>query len=265
MMKGNKIRVLLVDDDPEIAWAVGRCLTRANCAVVTCGDGAEAINLLREKTFDVLVTDIQMPKLNGLALIEWVARHRQKIRIVAITAFGCPSVQQVVLRKGAILYLEKPFDPNILKDLILSDQDSSSFYGNIDKVDLFDYVQLIFHTMRKVILKVKSADGHVGLLYIKNGTACHAECGALRGEEAFYKCMSFEGGSFSTLPWKEPEAETIKTKGEFLLMDAAREKDETSGAIQPRHLVSNQDGETGFDFLLDVTEEGKLEDDWSNE
>ena len=265
MRRNDKTRVLIVDDDPEISWAVGRCLTRANCAVVTCGDGAEAIKLLREKTFDVLVTDIQMPKLNGLALIEWVARHRQKIRIVAITAFGCPSVQQVVLRKGAILYLEKPFDPNILKDLILSDQDRSSFYGNIDKVDLFDYVQLIFHTMRKVILQVKSADGDIGLLFIRNGTACHAECGDLRGEEAFYKCMAFEGGSFSTLPWKEPESETIKTKGEFLLMDAAREKDETSGATKSSRLMENTKGEAGFDFLLDVTEDRKFDDDWSNE
>ncbi len=265
MMEIDKTRVLLVDDDPEISWAVGRCLTRAKCAVVTCGNGAEAISLLREKTFDVLITDIQMPKLNGLALIEWVARHRQKIRVVAITAFGCPSVQQVVLRKGAILYLEKPFDPNILKDLVLSDQDRNTFYGNIDKIDLFDYVQLMFHTMRKVILQVKSADGDVGLLFIKDGTACHAECDKLSGEEAFYKCMAFEGGSFSTLPWREPERETIQTKGEFLLMDAAREKDETSGAIKPVRVSKEKTSDSGFDFLLNTKDDGQTEDDWSNE
>jgi CheY-like chemotaxis protein len=265
MTKTSKIRVLLVDDDPEISWAVGRCLTRASCKVVTCGDGAEAISLLREKAFDIMITDIQMPKLNGLALIEWVARHRQKIRIVAITAFGCPSVQQVVLRKGAILYLEKPFDPNILKDLIINDKERHSFYGNVDNVDLFDYVQLIFHTMRKVLLQVKSADGETGLLFIKNGTACHAECGALRGEEAFYRCMAFTGGSFSTLPWKDPDVETIKIKGEFLLMDAAREKDETSGSVRMNQSEASSKENAGFDFLIDTMDEEKLEDDWSSE
>lgn len=259
-----KTRVLLVDDDPEISWAVGRVLTRANCSVSTCGDGAEAIALLRERTFDVLITDIQMPKLNGLALIEWVAKHCKKMRVVAITAFGCPSVQQVVLRKGAILYLEKPFDPNILQDLISSDK-RQSFYGSVDQVDLFDYVQLIFHTMRKVLLQVNSASGETGRLYIKDGTACHAECGELRGEEAFYRCMAFSGGSFSTLPWEDPEEESIRTKGDFLLMDAAREKDETSGAHRTPREAPEKTGGAGFDFLLDNETEAAFEDDWSKE
>ena len=262
----KKTRVLLVDDDPEISWAVGRCLTRSNCSVSTCGDGAEAIELLRERSFDVLITDIQMPKLNGLALIEWVARHCKKIRIVAITAFGCPSVQQVVLRKGAILYLEKPFDPNILTDLVLTDQHKASFYGSVDEVDLFDYVQLIFHAMRKVVLQVNSASGEVGRLFIKDGTACHAECGDLQGEEAFYRCMAFNGGSFSTLPWEEPEKETIHIRGDFLLMDAAREKDETSGAHgTEKNLSKKETRGSGFEFLLDNDGGNKTEDDWSSE
>jgi hypothetical protein len=184
---------------------------------------------------------------------------------VAITAFGCPSVQQVVLRKGAILYLEKPFDPNILKELILSDEDRGCFYGSVDGVDLFDYVQLIFHTMRKVILQVNSDTGEVGHLYIKDGTVCHAECASLKGEEAFYKCMAFKGGSFSTLPWADPDEETINTKGEFLLLDAAREKDEN--AITQRTRLDDLDNEengSGFRFLLDTADIDTQEDDRRN-
>jgi hypothetical protein len=175
-------------------------------------------------------------------------------------------VQQVVLRKGAILYLEKPFDPNILKDLILSDKHRQSFYGSVDQVDLFDYVQLIFHTMKKVLLQVNSASGEIGRLYIRDGSACHAECGDLKGEEAFYRCMAFSGGSFSTLPWEEPSEVTIETKGEFLLMDAAREKDETSGAHKAaKNATGKSLNGAGFQFLLNNEEDGLFEDDWSSE
>ncbi len=253
MMKStDKIRVLLVDDDPTICWGVGRCLTRTGCSVVTCGDGAEAVSLMEQNPFDVLITDIQMPRLSGLALIEWVVHNRNRTRVVVMTAFGSPSVQQVVLKKGAILYLEKPFDPSILSDLILTDINADSFTGSVDGVDLFDYIQLIFHTMRRVLVRIHSSDGQTGRIYIKEGTAWHAECGEEEGEEAFYTCLGFRGGSFSTLPWEEPPKRTIHTRGDFLLMDAARTKDETSGTISmnpAREVRISQ-----FDFNLDETD-----------
>lgn len=228
MLNTNQTRVLLVDDDPEIAWGVGRCLTRAGCVVTTCGDGVEAIELLEERAFDVLITDIQMPRLNGLALVEWVAHHCPGTRVVVMTAFGSPSIQQVVLKKGAVLYLEKPFDPSLLSDLIFSEPDPDSFSGSVDGVDIFDYIQLIFHTMRQALVRIHSSDGREGRLFIKEGTAWHAECGDDEGESAFYACLGFRGGNFSTMPWEEPPRRTIHTRGDFLLLDAARTKDESA-------------------------------------
>ncbi|MCP4680451.1 MAG: response regulator [Deltaproteobacteria bacterium] len=227
----RKMQLLLVDDDPQISWGVGRCLTRAGCAVTTCGNGEEAIKVLKSKEFEFLITDIQMPRLNGLALIEWVAQNRPRMRIVAITAFGCPSVQQVVLKKGAILYIEKPFDPDILIETIKKPKPRKSFCGNVDSIDLFDYVQLVFVTMRELVLEISSCDGEEGLIFVKEGSACHAECGEIEGEEAFFKCLSFEGGAFVTLPWREPVKTTIDRRGDFLLMEAARSKDENDEII----------------------------------
>ncbi len=256
----DKPTLLLVDDDPEISWGVGRCLTRAGCSVVTCGDGAEAISILENREFDILVTDIQMPRLNGLSLIEWVARKRAGMRIVAITAFGSPSIQQVAIKQGAILYLEKPFDPRVLTDLISSDDSRNTFCGNVDDIDLFDYVQLVFVTMKRLVLKIASRRGDEGSIYIAEGTACHAECGELLGEDAFHRCLSFDGGSFKTLPWSEPEQKTIFSKGEFLLMEAARTKDE---GAQTGHISMALDRPSAGDIELDLLPDSVMTDDRS--
>ncbi len=249
----EKLRIILVDDDPEIAWGVGRCLTRAGCSVMTCGDGAEAIELLKSRQFDVLISDIQMPRLNGLELIEWVAKYRPDVRIMAMTAFGCPSIQQLVLKRGAIMYLEKPFDPQVLIDLFRPDQWRNSFYGSVNHIDLFDYVQLVFVTNRKLVLRISSCNDEDGLIFINDGTACHAVCGDLVGEEAFYRCLSFQGGVFSTMPWCAPEQETIDQKGEFLLMEAARIKDE-----HPRDDDRELGDETGIKLEWDIIPESTI-------
>ncbi len=224
-MSQPKRSVVLVDDDSEVVWGLGRCLTRAGFAVSTCTDGAEAVELLRSREFDVLVTDVQMPGVNGLALIEWVRENRPRSQVVVMTAFGSPQVKQVSLSKGAGLYLEKPVDPQFLIEIIRS-RSSDSFSGRVDQIDLFDYVQLMLLTRRRVLLEVSAQGGEGGLLYLNQGTVAHASCGALEGEPAFYRLLSFRGGAFSTLPWREPERATIERRGDFLLMEAARRKDE---------------------------------------
>jgi DNA-binding NarL/FixJ family response regulator len=222
----EKHTVLLADDDPDLSWAVGKFLTRAGLTVVTCTDGAEAISLIESREFDTLITDIQMPKVNGLALIDWVREHRPNMRVVVMTAFGSPFLRDLALRKGAILYLEKPVDPSILLEVIRSATSNTSFSGSVNEIDLFDYVQLMLLTQRQVVLEVSSRTGDQGMLFIDRGTIRHAVCMGLEGEDAFYRCMGFEGGSFTTLPWREPEKATINVRGDFLLMEAVRKKDE---------------------------------------
>jgi len=225
-MTNSKDRLLLVDDQLEMVWDLGRCLARAGFVVTTCGDASEALPLLEAKTFDILVTDIQMPNLNGLALIEWVRQNRPSIKTVVMTAFGSPSLKEVALRKGAILYLEKPIDPDLLVEVLRASAHSKSFTGAVNEIELVDYVQLMLLTRRQSVLQVTNVSGEEGFLFIDRGNVVHATCGDLVGEGAFYFCLSFEGGSFNTLPWREPDAVTITMRGENLLMESQRLKDE---------------------------------------
>lgn len=231
-MAVRKEAILIVDDDPEQVWALGRYFTRAGFSVTTCGDGAEAICVLESRHFDTVITDIQMPRLNGLALVDWLRENRSGTRVVVITAFGGPSIRHLSITKGAILYLEKPVDPDLLAEALTSTKGETAFSGNIDKIDILDYLQLMMLTGRQVVLEVSSKDGGQGLIYIDRGQVRHAKCGHLEGEEALFECLSFRGGSFVNLPWSKPDTFTITKAGEFLLMEAARKRDEAREAIE---------------------------------
>jgi len=230
----GKKRLLLVDDDADVVWGIGRYLTRRGFGVVTCGDGAEAVDLLTSEVFEAVVTDIQMPGLNGLALIEWINQNRPGTRVIVMTAFGSPSVQEVVKRKGAVLYLEKPVDPDLLVRVIENQSPRDSFSGVVDDIDLFDYVQLLLVSNRRALLEVVSTGGERGRLFIDGGQVRHAECGDVKGEDAFFRCLQFDGGRFASVAWREPEQDTIQRRGDHLLMDAARMKDESAHAGERR-------------------------------
>jgi CheY-like chemotaxis protein len=225
-MTNRKESILLVDDDPEVVWALGKYFTRAGFPVTTCGDGEEAIALLECKDFDIVITDIQMPRLNGLGLVEWLRANRTGTKVVVITAFGGPSMKNLSVKKGAILYLEKPVDPDLLAEALFSSEEETAFSGSIDNIDLLDYLQLMILIGRQVVLEVSSKDGGKGWIFIDNGVVKHARCDDLEGEEALYKCCCFEGGRFLNLPWSDPDKITIKKPGDFLLMEAARKRDE---------------------------------------
>lgn len=230
-MANGPASVLLVDDDADVVWGIGRCLTRAGFSITASGNGSEAIQLLATRSFDFLLTDIRMPEMNGLELTNWVRKNCPHTKVIIMTAFGSPALRQLSHRKGAIQYLEKPLDPNLLIDILLSTRNKESFAGSIDEIDLLDYVQLLLLTGRQVVVEVVSRNGARGLLYVDSGAVRHATCGNLSGEEALYHCLSFEAGSFANLPWHEPERFTIMKPWEFLLVEAARKRDETRAEL----------------------------------
>ena len=222
----DKTKVLLVDDDPEVVWAVGKYLTKAGFAITTCADGAEAIELLASRDVDCVVTDIKMPNVNGVALVDWLRRNRRAVRVVVMTAFGSPYIRELVLGKGAVLYLEKPVDPQLLVDVISRSDQKTAFSGTISDIDIMEYLQLMVLAGKRTVIEIFSREGIRGLVFVYDGRIIHSSCEENQGEEALNRCLTFEGGSFSNQPWKPPDRQTINKPSEFLLIEAARLRDE---------------------------------------
>jgi CheY-like chemotaxis protein len=223
---GTKREMLIVDDDPVLSWSLGKAFSRHGWRVTHSADGNDALALLKEKDFDAVLANAQLPGLGGLELVDWVRANRNQVRIVLMTNYGGPMVREAALRHGASLFLEKPVDVDFLVNVLDAERRADSFSGSIDEIDLFDWIQLMLMTNRQAVIDVTSSTGEKGRIWIDHGHIPHAICGALEAEQAFLSCLGFDGGSFSSLPWQPPTSQTIEDPGNHLLMEAARIRDE---------------------------------------
>jgi len=101
-------RVLLVDDQPEVRRVVRRNLTKAGFVVIEAWNGRVAIELARESTFDVVISDVRMPDMDGLDLL--AALHELDASLPVVLTSGSPGPPSVVQTRmlGAFAFLEKP-------------------------------------------------------------------------------------------------------------------------------------------------------------
>ncbi|HEX6898966.1 MAG TPA: response regulator [Thermoanaerobaculia bacterium] len=106
------VRLLIVEDEPDTREAVARFLQDYGAAVVAVSSAAEALDLLDAEVFDVLVSDIGMPGMDGYELIRTVrareAGSGRRLPAVAVTAFAQEEDRQRVLREGYTEYVPKP-------------------------------------------------------------------------------------------------------------------------------------------------------------
>ncbi len=107
-------RVLLVDDERKLAVLLAGELTDAGHSVLTAQDGRTAIQLIKEQAFDVVVTDIRMEEVDGLALLRAVKDACPDTDVIMMTAYASIETTVEALRKGAADYLIKPFPPEEL-------------------------------------------------------------------------------------------------------------------------------------------------------
>ncbi len=108
-------RVLIVDDEPSIRKVLAAHLGRMGYDVATAQDGAEAISALEDDLFHVVVSDMQMPVVNGLDLLRWVREHQPGLPLILITAHGTVDSAVQALKDGAFDYISKPFDQDELQ------------------------------------------------------------------------------------------------------------------------------------------------------
>jgi DNA-binding response OmpR family regulator len=100
---GRVARILVVDDEPSVLDVTGEFLVREGHEVETASGGEEALDLLRRRTFDLLITDIMMPGIDGLELAS-VAAEESKAAILLMSGGTTPR-----LRGRRMRFLRKPF------------------------------------------------------------------------------------------------------------------------------------------------------------
>ncbi|PKN13751.1 MAG: Fis family transcriptional regulator [Deltaproteobacteria bacterium HGW-Deltaproteobacteria-4] len=102
-------RILVVDDEASLREVLTIMLQREGYDVETAADGATAQALLRESDFDLIISDIKMPKITGLELLRFVREHAPETMMIMITAFSTSEDAVEAMKLGAFDYITKPF------------------------------------------------------------------------------------------------------------------------------------------------------------
>jgi DNA-binding NtrC family response regulator len=104
-------RILGVDDDPDIVEVLGDRLVSQGHTVRGAKDGVEALELIREEPPDVVLLDLQMPRMGGLALLRKLQEEASDLTVVVITAVGTIERAVESMKSGAYDFITKPFNP----------------------------------------------------------------------------------------------------------------------------------------------------------
>ena len=111
-------KILIVDDELIMRESLAGWLERDGHAVQTAPSGEDALEMLKESRFDILLVDIKMEGISGLDVLRQVKENDPDVAVVMITAYGSIPTAIEAMKNGAYDYMLKPFDPNELGILI---------------------------------------------------------------------------------------------------------------------------------------------------
>lgn len=114
----NTKRILLVDDEENTRIALSRLLTREGYLVDTVANGFEALNHLREHDVNLIVTDINMPEMDGIEFLRELNRSFPGSNVIMITAYGGVESYIEAINLGAFEYINKPVKIEELKSVL---------------------------------------------------------------------------------------------------------------------------------------------------
>ncbi len=110
-------KILVIDDDISAREAV-RMVLKDRFAVTLASDAEEGINLLRQQSFDLVILDIRMPRVDGITTLKEIKRLSPDVEVMLLTAYASLETARDAIRYGAFDYLMKPFDKDDLLNIV---------------------------------------------------------------------------------------------------------------------------------------------------
>lgn len=248
-MPGTSLpHALVVEDEALLLDAISMALGRTGSLRISrAHDASEALAIARVDLPDVVITDVKMPGISGLELLELLRNDFPTLPIVVMSAFG-PSVRRQALRKGATHFLDKPFPIAELRGVLQSvlvkrgsmmpTPSDASFEGAIESLSVPDIIQVACMTRGSARIELSSSAGS-GLLFIEGSNVVDAEWEGRSGIDAVRAAMSLGSGRFRVYSGTSHEPRSIHMPWTELVMECARLQDEqrASSAEAPSPVV----------------------------
>src|SRR5688572_10614897 len=191
-----KRTVLIADDEANLRKVLAAMLRREGYEVLTAADGAEALDLMGKTRVDVVLTDLRMPRLDGMELLRRVLVEYRGTPVVMLTAHGTVDTAVTAMKLGAFDYLSKPYDQDELQMIIKKaataadlsvEEPEGEPEGRFGMIGASITLEEVFRTIEKV-----AASPSTVLIYGESGTGKELIAEALhnhspRNDKAFIK------------------------------------------------------------------------------
>ena len=125
----NSLQIMILDDEPIVGKRLKAALTKSGIDVEVFENATEAVNRIREKNFDIVVTDVRMEEMDGIQVLEQVMKQSERTKVIMITGYATIEVAREALTKGAFDFIAKPFKPNELRAVINKAASSLGYDG----------------------------------------------------------------------------------------------------------------------------------------
>jgi CheY-like chemotaxis protein len=253
-------QLLFLDDDPDFLDTIEAMipnLTRQQWRLFLARDAARALAQLRKHPIDLVVTDLDMPVVDGLQFLQVLHQVCPHPRKVVLSSHSEEHYRQECLSRGAVLFLKKPASADGFQSIfrilneILQWETPQGFSGLLRSVTLSDLVQLECISCASSILQITTSTVS-GKIYIESGRVVHAEVQDKDGAEAFMELVSLEKGGFIVQDFHEPITRSIEESCDSLLLAAAQRTDEMAAL---ENLDASRSNELSVSEILQKSDE----------
>ncbi|PCJ39689.1 MAG: sigma-54-dependent Fis family transcriptional regulator [Moraxellaceae bacterium] len=210
---------LIIDDEPDIRELLQLTLSRMGIKASLAADLKQAHDLIQTETFDLCITDMNLPDGNGIELVKYVQKNRPNMPVAVLTAYGSMETAVSALKAGAFDFVSKPVDLQRLRDLIttaikltektrhedLPDKNNSPIRGNSEAIQkLHKQISKLARSQAPVYISGESGSGkelvarQIHELGARtNGPFVPVNCGAIPDELMESEFFGHKKGSFT--------------------------------------------------------------------
>jgi CheY-like chemotaxis protein len=233
-------RVLIAEDDLRLQRFLRTRLEMRfeRLEIILAENGEEAIRLLEHREISLLITDIQMPKVDGLELLAYMNNRHPDVPCIVMTAYATQETKKQ-LAGQTYRILSKPFRLEDLARAITQALESDIPGGHLRGISVASFAQMIAMEQKTCILQIAGGGGRKGLLYFEDGELYDAIYRHFRGEEAAVNIIAMDRVKIR-LAWLPSRKihKKIHTGLTTLIMEAMRRKDESNASKEGEGLLS---------------------------
>lgn len=225
----EKATILFVDDEKQFTDSMCEILKLEGFKVNAAYSAEMALDMFKLKKVDLVITDLNMPGMDGIELIREVREIHARQRIIIVTAFPSQRSQEQAYKLGTLHYIAKPFKAKRFLELVYSalSEREEGLLGAV-RLSPTDLIQLYSVTGNTLVMEIREGkdEGDIGKVYFDKGQIVHAETRKYRGREAFYEIQSWRSGIFKVYSPRGKIPHTIDESVDVLLLEGAHLEDE---------------------------------------